>query len=112
MRDAGPVAITLCLDATAQPALGEDLRDGGLDTGSRPVDHVGDRPLAGVSLRAETNGSVEKSIQTIKEQVLRIERFHTLEQLRGATVASPATTRALSLERRRLSPPTASTRAR
>jgi hypothetical protein len=32
----------------------------------------------------ETNGCAEKSIQTLKEQVLWIERFETLEDLRAA----------------------------
>lgn len=34
--------------------------------------------------RSETNGCAEKFIQTLKEQVLWIERFHTFEELRGA----------------------------
>jgi putative transposase len=34
-------------------------------------------------LEPETNGCVEKFIQTLKEQVLWIERFDTLEQLRA-----------------------------
>jgi transposase InsO family protein len=37
--------------------------------------------------QAETNGVVEKFIQTLKEQVLWIERFETLEQLRAAVRA-------------------------
>jgi hypothetical protein len=32
--------------------------------------------------KPETNGCVEKFLQTLKEQVLRIERFDTPEQLR------------------------------
>jgi hypothetical protein len=44
------------------------------------------RPLAGVSLRAESKGCVEKTIQTVATGI----PDHTLEQLSGATVASPA----------------------
>jgi transposase InsO family protein len=46
------------------------------------IDHLGiDRSPAFV-YEPETNGVVEKFLQTLKEQVLWIERFDTLEQLR------------------------------
>ena len=47
------------------------------------IDHLGiDRSLAFV-YEPDTNGVVEKFLQTLKEQVLWIERFDTLEQLRA-----------------------------
>src|SRR3954470_20446178 len=47
------------------------------------LDHLGiDRSPAFV-YEPETNGVVEKFLQTLKEQVLWIERFDTLEQLRA-----------------------------
>jgi putative transposase len=47
------------------------------------IDHLGiDRSPAFV-YEPETNGVVEKFLQTLKEQVLWIERFDTLEQLRA-----------------------------
>ena len=85
------------------------VRHQGLDTGTRPTSITSRSPA-------------RRRFATSREQGLCGEVHpdgrgtgipdHTLEQLRGATVASPATTRALLLERRRLSPPTASTRAR
>ena len=44
--------------------------------------HTADRSPA-FRYEPETNGVVERFIQTLKEQVLWIERFDTLEQLRA-----------------------------
>ena len=46
------------------------------------IDHLGIDRSPALHYEPETNGVVEKFIQTLKEQVLWIERFDTLEQLR------------------------------
>jgi len=46
------------------------------------LDHLGLERSPAFAYEPETNGVVEKFIQTLKEQVLWIERFDTLEQLR------------------------------
>ena len=56
------------------------------------IDHLGIARSPAYHYEPETNGCVEKFIQTLKEQVLWIERFDTLEQLRHASDASPRTT--------------------
>ncbi|MDP9399757.1 MAG: DDE-type integrase/transposase/recombinase [Actinomycetota bacterium] len=47
------------------------------------LDHLGLARSPAFAYEPETNGVVEKFIQTLKEQVLWIERFDTLEQLRA-----------------------------
>jgi len=47
------------------------------------IDHLGIARSPAFHYEPETNGCVEKFIQTLKEQVLWIERFDTLEQLRA-----------------------------
>jgi putative transposase len=47
------------------------------------LDHLGLERSPAFAYEPETNGVVEKFIQTLKEQVLWIERFDTLEQLRA-----------------------------
>jgi len=47
------------------------------------IDHLGIDRGPAFHYEPETNGIVEKFIQTLKEQVLWIERFDTLEQLRA-----------------------------
>jgi transposase InsO family protein len=47
------------------------------------IDHLGIDRSPAFHYEPETNGVVEKFIQTLKEQVLWIERFDTLEQLRA-----------------------------
>jgi transposase InsO family protein len=49
------------------------------------IDHLGIDRLPAFHYEPETNGCVEKFIGTLKEQVLWIERFETLEELRAAT---------------------------
>ena len=44
---------------------------------------IRDRPT---TTKPETNGCAEKFIQTLKEQVLWIERFASFEELRAAVV--------------------------
>ena len=51
------------------------------------IDHLGISRSPAVHYEPETNGCAEKAIQTLKEQVLWIERFETLEQLRAAVRA-------------------------
>lgn len=46
------------------------------------IDHLGIARSPAYHYEPETNGCIEKFIQTLKEQVLWIERFDTLEQLR------------------------------
>jgi putative transposase len=46
------------------------------------IDHLGIARSPAFVYEPETNGVVEKFLQTLKEQVLWIERFNTLEQLR------------------------------
>ena len=46
------------------------------------IDHLGVARSPAHHYEPETNGCVEKFIQTLKEQVLWIERFETLEELR------------------------------
>jgi putative transposase len=46
------------------------------------IDHLGIDRSPAFHYEPETNGVVEKFLQTLKEQVLWIERFDTLEQLR------------------------------
>ena len=48
------------------------------------IDHLGICRSPAYHYEPETNGCVEKFIQTLKEQVLWIERFETLEELRAA----------------------------
>jgi putative transposase len=47
------------------------------------LDHLGLERSPAFAYEPETNGIVEKFIQTLKEQVLWIERFDTLEHLRA-----------------------------
>ena len=47
------------------------------------IDHLGLDRSPAFAYEPETNGVVEKFLQTLKEQVLRIERFDALEQLRA-----------------------------
>ena len=47
------------------------------------IDHLGIARSPAFHYEPETNGCAEKAIQTLKEQVLWIERFDTLEQLRA-----------------------------
>ena len=47
------------------------------------LDHLGLERSPAFHYEPETNGAVEKFPQTLKEQVLWIERFDTLEQLRA-----------------------------
>ncbi len=51
------------------------------------IDHLGIERSPAYHYEPETNGVVEKFIQTLKEQVLWIERFETLEELRAAVRA-------------------------
>ncbi len=51
------------------------------------LDHLGIERSPAFHYEPETNGVVEKFIQTLKEQVLWIERFETFEQLRAAVRA-------------------------
>ena len=48
------------------------------------IDHLGIVRSPAFHYEPETNGCVERFIQTLKEQVLWIERFETFEQLRHA----------------------------
>jgi len=48
------------------------------------IDHLGIDRSPAYHYEPETNGCVEKFIQTLKEQVIWIERFDTLDQLRAA----------------------------
>jgi putative transposase len=48
------------------------------------IDHLGIARSPAFHYEPETNGCAEKAIQTLKEQLLWIERFETLEQLRAA----------------------------
>jgi len=48
------------------------------------IDHLAIARSPAYHYEPETNGCVEKFIQTLKEQVLWIERFETLDQLRAA----------------------------
>lgn len=70
-------------------ALGLSLRyDGGSCFRSHhyqaEIDHLGIDRSPAFHYEPETNGCVEKFIQTLKEQVLWIERFATLDELRAA----------------------------
>jgi putative transposase len=51
------------------------------------IDHLGISRSPAFHYEPETNGCAEKAIQTLKEQVLWIERFTTLEELRAAVRA-------------------------
>ncbi len=51
------------------------------------IDHLGIERSPAYHYEPETNGVVEKFIQTLKEQVFWIERFETFEQLRAAVRA-------------------------
>ena len=51
------------------------------------IDHLGIARSPAYHYEPETNGCAEKLIQTLKEQVLWIERFETFEQLRAAVRA-------------------------
>ena len=51
------------------------------------INHLGISRSPAFHYEPETNGCAEKAIQTLKEQVLWIERFETLEQLRTAVRA-------------------------
>ena len=48
------------------------------------IDHLGIARSPAFHYEPETNGCAEKAIQTLKEQLLWIERFETLEDLRHA----------------------------
>jgi transposase InsO family protein len=48
------------------------------------IDHLGIARSPAFHYEPETNGVAEKALQTLKEQVLWIERFETLDQLRTA----------------------------
>jgi len=48
------------------------------------IDHLGIARSPAFHYEPETNGCAEKAIQTLKEQLLWIERFETLEELRQA----------------------------
>jgi transposase InsO family protein len=48
------------------------------------IDHLGISRSPAYHYEPETNGCAEKAIQTLKEQLLWLERFETLEQLREA----------------------------
>ncbi len=48
------------------------------------IDHLGIARSPAFHYEPETNGCAEKAIQTLKEQLLWIERFQTLEDLRAA----------------------------
>ena len=51
------------------------------------IDHLGIARSPAYRYEPETNGCAEKAIQTLKEQVLWIERFETFEELRAAVRA-------------------------
>jgi putative transposase len=51
------------------------------------IDHLGLDRSPALVYEPETNGVVEKFLQTLKEQILWIERFDTLEQLRAGVRA-------------------------
>ena len=51
------------------------------------IDHLGIARSPAYHYEPETNGCAEKAIQTLKEQVLWIERFETFEELRAAVRA-------------------------
>jgi putative transposase len=51
------------------------------------IDHLGISRSPAFHYEPETNGCAEKAIQTLKEQVLWIERFETFEELRSAVRA-------------------------
>ena len=55
------------------------------------IDHLGIARSPAYHYEPETNGCAEKFIQTLKEQVLWIERFHTFEALRTAVRKFAAT---------------------
>ena len=48
------------------------------------IDHLGIARSPAYHYEPETNGCAEKAIQTLKEQLLWIERFETFEELREA----------------------------
>jgi transposase InsO family protein len=54
------------------------------------IDHLGIARSPAFHYEPETNGCAEKAIQTLKEQVLWIERFETLDELRAAIRAFAA----------------------
>ncbi|MGH2745527.1 MAG: hypothetical protein ACRDN8_24150 [Thermoleophilaceae bacterium] len=54
------------------------------------IDHLGIARSPAFHYEPETNGCAEKSIQTLKEQVLWIERFETLEKLGSPPCAHSA----------------------
>lgn len=51
------------------------------------IDHLGISRSPAFHYEPETNGCAEKAVQTLKEQVLWIERFDTLDELRTAVRA-------------------------
>src|SRR5205085_7794967 len=51
------------------------------------IDHLGIARSPAFHYEPETNGCAEKAIQTLKEQLLWIERFDTLDELRTAVRA-------------------------
>src|SRR5664280_3799087 len=55
------------------------------------IDHLGIARSPAYHYEPETNGCAEKFIQTLKEQVLWIERFDTFEALRDAVRAFTVT---------------------
>jgi putative transposase len=56
------------------------------------LDHLAIERSLAFHYEPETNGVVEKFIQTLKEQVLWIERFDTLAEFRARIANSPTTT--------------------
>jgi putative transposase len=48
------------------------------------IDHLGIARSPAFHYEPETNGTVEKFFQTLKEQVLWIERIETFKELRAA----------------------------
>jgi len=71
------------------------------------IDHLGIARSPAYHYEPETNGCAEKFIQTLKEQVLWIERFATFEELRTAVRRFAATYNAhWLLERHRYRTPT------
>ncbi len=48
------------------------------------IDHLGIARSPAYHYEPETNGCAEKFIQTLKEQILWLERFGTFEELRAA----------------------------
>ena len=78
--------------SSARFAAGLALRyDGGscfrYDHYQAEIDHLSIARSPAFHYEPETNGCAEKAIQTLKEQLLWIERFDTLDELRTAVLA-------------------------